>query len=30
MNCYVFAYGTLREAKVRKEVLGYETKAYQR
>ena len=23
MNCYVFAYGTLRDAKVRKEVLGY-------
>lgn len=25
MKCYVFAYGTLRDAKVRKEVIGYDT-----
>lgn len=27
MKCYVFAYGTLCDAKVRKEVIGYTTKA---
>ena len=28
MKCYVFAYGTLLDAKVRKDVIGYETTAY--